>query len=167
MAVPSVVSFPGGGGISAITRANRTVFTIESPGKAPARVAVSLDESVALDSNPELKLIGQASTNVLIVTDSYYSRPGSMSYCKAGKEEFLRVLTLGSSPRQTLHVKLQSCRGNIELTEPGVIWNRASGILEINWLGNPSAADPHIYAKYKVAGTGEARLVEERKRDAN
>jgi hypothetical protein len=60
--------------------------------------------------------VAEIPDSILIVVDAYYSIPGGMSYCQAGQESFLRVVSFsGKHPVETYRVKLESCRDNIEL----------------------------------------------------
>ena len=131
---------------------------------AASTVPLQLDDTVDHGTAPALKLVGELGSTVLIIEDTYYSRSGGLSECKAGKEQFLRVIALGQPNRQTLMVKLASCQQNLELADGGVNWNAQEGSLEIHWLSSPAASSKTIYAKYLVSKDGAAKLISERKR---
>ncbi|HVN19026.1 MAG TPA: hypothetical protein VMU05_09650 [Dongiaceae bacterium] len=104
---------------------------------AKSKVCLQRDNNVASNARPTLKLIAEV-PQFLILTDTYPSIPGGMSYCQAGEETFLRVIALrGKRARETYHRKLASCRQNIELADPGVTWAAESGTLTIHWLSGP------------------------------
>jgi hypothetical protein len=65
-----------------------------------------------------------------------------LSYCQAGEEQFLRVIsTAGEKAFQTFVTKLSSCRETLELAEPGLEWNEPSSSLQIHWLTGPSGSE--------------------------
>lgn len=102
-------------------------------------IAVERDDTVAQDTRPrKVKIIGEIPKVAVILIDTYPSIPGGMSYCQAGEERFLRVVSLTkSAPEETFHVKLESCRNNIELASPGIDWLPESSKLVIHWLQGP------------------------------
>ncbi|MDB5902914.1 MAG: hypothetical protein JWM26_1792 [Betaproteobacteria bacterium] len=104
-------------------------------------IQVTRDSTVSPTAQPsEVKLIGESKGVALVVVDSYPSRPGGMSLCQAGKERFLRIISLvQKAPEETFRVKLESCRDNIELASPGIEWLPASSAIRIHWLLGPAA----------------------------
>ncbi len=102
-----------------------------------SEICLHRDDTVANNAQVSIKLIAEL-PNALILTDTYPSIPGGMSYCQAGEEVFLRVISLkGKHARETYHRKLSSCRGNLELADPGVTWTAQSQSLTLNWLASP------------------------------
>jgi hypothetical protein len=100
------------------------------------------------------KIIGEKG-QAIILTDSYASKGGGLSYCASGEEEFLRVISVDTAElHERLNVKLSSCRDNIELAGP-VQWEQSSGILEISWLGGPPKGEAHLWRIYKVLENGQ------------
>ncbi len=158
------VPLPEGGTVSAKVEGQRTVLFIRGVKDAASTVALKPDDTVDHGTVPGLKVLGELGSTVLIFEDTYYSRSGGLSECKAGKEQFLRVVALGQPNRQTLMVKLASCQQNLELADDGVNWNAQEGMLEIHWLTNPAASNTTTYAKYLVSKDGGAKLINERKR---
>jgi len=103
-------------------------------------LTVERDATVAPDAAPlKVTLVADLPARAVIVTDTYSSLAGGLSYCQAGEEQFLRVIsTTGEKPVQTFVTKLASCRENLELADPGVEWNAQSSSLQIHWLTGPS-----------------------------
>jgi hypothetical protein len=98
------------------------------------------DSTVPSKAQPsEVRVVGELRGSAIIVVDSYRSKPGGMSYCQAGHERFLRIVTvLSKPPQETFRVKIESCRENIELASPGIEWSPESSTLRIHWLLGPS-----------------------------
>jgi hypothetical protein len=119
------------------------VFSIPKPGGGTSRLRVERDATVTEGVNPaSLKLVAEIPGSALILTDTYPSIPQGMSYCQAGQEVFLRVVTVsGKRPVETYRTKLESCRDNIELASPGLEWTPETRTLEIHWLSAPGGAD--------------------------
>lgn len=97
-----------------------------------------VDGTVAPGAPPtDIKVVAELEDTLLIV-DTYASLPGGMSYCQAGEESFLRVVSTASGvPEETTRVKLNSCRQNIELGSPGLEWQPDSSTLKLLWLSGP------------------------------
>jgi len=58
-------------------------------------VAVERDANVAKDATPEkIRIVGVIKGIAIILVDTYRSIPGGMSYCQAGSESFLRVVSI-------------------------------------------------------------------------
>ena len=113
--------------------------------KTPSGKAISLDvvvdDNVAADSADGVEVIAEVGPSLVIV-DNYLSAPGAMSYCQAGRERFLRIVTLGPKhPEEILRLKLESCWQHIEL-EDLVKWSSESSTLQISWLFGPLARNP-------------------------
>jgi hypothetical protein len=126
-----------------------------SPGKRArvGEVLLARDETIAPGSPIlDFTLLGENGHGVYVVTDSYASQPGPMSYCGAGREQFVRVLAKSEYLRETFRVKVQSCRWNLELGPAGLVWDSASSTLTVDAFG----AD--LPRRYRVDGEG---LVEE------
>ena len=144
------VALPGGGTISAVAGLRSVMLLIHDRNDLAPQITLELDDAVAEESEPALHLVGDAGHNVVILEDTYPSRPGGLSYCQAGKERFLRVLDLKRPARETLRIKLSSCVGNLELEDPGVVWKADTRSLQIHWTA--------AYAEYQIGSDGEARL---------
>jgi hypothetical protein len=144
------VALPGGGTISAVAGLRSVLLLIHDRNDLVPQITLELDETVAEESKPALHLVGDAGHDVVILEDTYASRPGGLSYCQAGKESFLRVLGLKRSGRETLRVKLSSCIANLELDDAGVVWKADTRSLQIHWTA--------AYAEYQIGSDGEARL---------
>jgi hypothetical protein len=128
--------------LAARTDSGRTVFTWSNSTGTSASVAVARDSTVATTAAPvDASIAGEVPGTALLVIDSYASIAGGMSYCQAGEERFLRVISIATTPpTETYRVKLASCRDNIELASDSVAWNAASSELRIHWLSGPNAA---------------------------
>jgi hypothetical protein len=123
-----------------------TAVGAESASKSEVRtqagatysVAFDVDATVARGAAPtEVKVVAELD-GALLVVDTYNSVPGGMSYCQAGEESFLRVLsTVAADPEETTRVKLSSCRQSIELESPGLEWHPNSTTLHLRWLSGP------------------------------
>ena len=84
------------------------------------------------------------------------SRPGGLSYCQAGEERFLRVISIIRRPaRETLRIKLESCRDNIELATPGIAWEPERAALQLNWLQGPQAGGGPQTRTIKINAEGK------------
>lgn len=128
-----------GGVITYSASGASTFFLIPMPGGGTSRLRVERDRSVAKDAKPtSVKLVAEISGSALILTDTYASVPGGMSYCQAGEERFLRIIAIsGKKPVETYHVKIESCRDNVELASPGIKWSSETKRLDIHWLSAP------------------------------
>jgi hypothetical protein len=117
----------------------QTIFSLPKSSKGTSRLRVERDATVAMDEAPvSLKLVGEIPGSVLILVDAYASIPGAMSYCQAGRESFLRVLSVsGKRPIETYRTKLESCRENLELASPGMEWIPETRTLKVHWLSAP------------------------------
>lgn len=116
-----------------------TILSIPMPGGRTSRLRIERDAAVAEGTKPaSVKLIAEIPGSVLILTDTYPSLPGGMSYCQTGEERFLRIIAVsGKKPVETYHVKIESCRDNVELRSPGLKWSAETKSLDIHWLSAP------------------------------
>jgi hypothetical protein len=130
---------PSGGSVTYSAAGSETRFEIRGRASRHYEVRVERDATVAPDAAPDkVELIAEVSGKALVLTDSYPSVPLGIQYCQAGEEQFLRVITLaGERASETLHLKLTSCRDNVELANPGLEWNRATRTLLVHWLDGP------------------------------
>jgi hypothetical protein len=128
---------------------------------APSRkLTLERDDTVAAGAAPDnLRVVGEVRKSAVVLVDTYPSKPGGLSYCQAGEERFLRVISLEGKLRETLRVKLASCRQNIELASPGIEWNAETSTLSIHWLLGPSGNEKSETRVYKIAGSGSAELL--------
>jgi hypothetical protein len=119
------------------------------------KLALERDDRIE-DNAPitKLEFLGQTG-NAVIVIDGYRSKTAGLSYCAAGTEQFLRVISIESrSARPTLSLKLSSCRDNIELASP-VEWDQKAGVLRIDWLAAPPNGQEPEVRLYHVLDNGE------------
>jgi hypothetical protein len=130
-----VLTLPSGGTLRYSTQRNRTLVEIRPAKAAGAKMRILLprDESVAAASPvAALDLLAEKPGGIYVITDRYASRPGPMSYCQAGEEQFVRVLARTPGLRETFSLKVQSCRSNLELGPTGLSWDSESSTLTVD-----------------------------------
>jgi hypothetical protein len=128
--VIGAITLASGGTLRYSTERNSTRVELR-PSKA--QVLLPRDETIAPGSPVQgFELLAQKPSGVYVITDRYASRPGPMSYCQSGQEQFVRVLKRSRGLRQTFSRKVQSCRSNLELGPAGVSWDNASSTLTID-----------------------------------
>jgi hypothetical protein len=143
-------------------KGDETIFSFQGPGAKATQVAVARDETVAKDSAPDaVKVIAEVPNSILVLTDSYPSIQGGLSYCQAGEESFLRVFLLsGTDPVETYHTKLESCRNNVELASPGLNWSAETRTIAISWISAPGAAGKPKTMTVTIGDDGKATETE-------
>jgi hypothetical protein len=120
------------------TETGRTTLDLQV-GQQRRSLTLDRDATVAPAAPPKVTLVADLPARAVIITDTYPSLAGGLSYCQAGEEQFLRVISTASEkPVQTFVTKLASCRENLELADPGLEWNEPSSSLQIHWLTGPS-----------------------------
>jgi hypothetical protein len=119
---------------------SKTRFVIRTRAGKRYSLLVDRDSTVSVRARPrKIKIVGDINKTTIIVSDTYPSISGGMSYCQAGEESFLRVISLAPrTPKETLKLKLESCRENLELESEGVEWLPQTGTLRIRWLTGPA-----------------------------
>jgi hypothetical protein len=135
---PRSVPLSSGGRLRFETRGNRTLVEWTGRYKKEPRRQLLLPGDPDVDSgSPVLRaeLVGEKAGKVYIVTNSYRSRPGPMSYCQSGEERYIRVLVRGTRLRETFSLKVQSCRANVEVSDEGIRWDSATSRLSIDSTG--------------------------------
>ncbi len=159
-AASKTIPLQSGGTLSARAGRNGAILNITGRPNVAATLPLPVDGSIKPGSLPALKLIGEYGPRTILLEDTYYSSPAGLSNCQAGKEQFLRVIALGKPNRQTLRLKLRSCRDNTELADAGVVWKPETGTVEVNWLPNPAVTNARTYAKYQISKAGEIKLLQ-------
>ena len=150
------IKLQNGDSLTYTTREEETLLTFKGVNESLEEPALKRDKDVAPQSRVKhMKVVGEIGRNVLILTDTYYSLPGSMQFCQAGDETFLRVVALKPEPKVTFEKKLESCRSNLELAEPGLAWNPETFTLQIHWLQNPAAKGEANSQSYKIDAKGQ------------
>ncbi|HEY3936237.1 MAG TPA: hypothetical protein VGL97_02315 [Bryobacteraceae bacterium] len=145
------VSLASGRVLRYSTNGNSTLVRI-----ARQQVLLARDKTVEPGSPvADFKVLGEEANRIYVVTDSYPSRPGPMSYCQAGQEQFVRVLVRGKSLRQTFALKVASCLSNLELGSPGLTWDTRASTLSVNWLTGAH--------RYKVDERGSVSAIDSEK----
>ncbi|HMJ62759.1 MAG TPA: hypothetical protein VK493_13395 [Bryobacteraceae bacterium] len=121
------------------TERGKTLVELRPAKKTAAKtqILLSRDETVAPASPIQnFELLAEKPSGVYVLTDRYASRPGPMSYCQAGQEQFVRVLVglrvRSRGLRETFSLKVQSCRSNLDLGPAGVSWDNASSTLTVD-----------------------------------
>jgi hypothetical protein len=133
--VIGAITLASGGTLRYSTERNTTRVEIRPSKRAAAKAQILLprDETIAPASPvQDFELLGEKPSGVYVLTDRYASRPGPMSYCQSGQEQFVRVLARSHGLRETFSLKVQSCRSNLELGPAGVSWENASSTLRVD-----------------------------------
>jgi hypothetical protein len=145
--------------------ATRATISIGDPRNASLAASGTLERDKDVAPHGRLldfEVVGEVGNKSLIITDSYPSRPGGLSYCQAGEERLLHVLVVVERQiRETLRLKLASCRENVELASDGLRWSPDSATLSIHWLFAPERALQQETRVYKISSIGGAKLVAE------
>jgi hypothetical protein len=145
-AAQSSLALPSGVAVTGSAISGKTRLSIRTAKGKRHVLRVTRDATIAPNARPsKLQLIGEIAGTALILTDTYPSRALGMSMCQAGEETFLRVISLRpSGARETFRSKVSSCRDNLELADPGLVWNPQTGTLTIHWLTGPQGKDQQI-----------------------
>jgi hypothetical protein len=144
---------------------NRTRIDITRPGPegmvATLHTLLERDTTVAESAPPvALRIIGEIPGAAIVLSDTYRSLPGGLSYCQAGKEQFLRVISVAHRrPEETIRLKTSSCRENIELASPGIEWQPETATLTIHWLMGPNRQQEAENRTYRVTTGGAVRML--------
>jgi hypothetical protein len=164
--IGACTSAPGQGAASgprvSVTGRNengRTRLELHRGAADAGTVLVDRDDTVDADADPNaVDVIADLPGVAVAIADQYPSAPGALSFCQAGDERFLRVVSLaGTKPAQTLSVKVASCRDNLELSEPAIEWVADGSLLRIHWLTGPNGA-PEMRA-FHIGADGAAHAV--------
>ncbi len=125
-----------GGSIFYSTRNGKSLLVITNQRGRLYTIKVNRDSTISSTTEPsDVSVVGTIRNSVVLLIDTYPSVPGGMSYCQAGKERFLRIISMYKKRAvETLRVKVESCRENIELGSPGIEWDSKLSVLHINWL---------------------------------
>jgi hypothetical protein len=134
------VAFSAGSSIDYSTKNSKTRLEIHAQTGTRYVVWVGRDTTVSPKTEPTgVEVVGEIKGVAIILVDTYPSIPGGMSYCQAGEERFLRIISISKKPpKETFRVKIESCRDNIELASPGIEWLPESSTLRIHWLLGPA-----------------------------
>jgi hypothetical protein len=127
---------------SATAEQGRTRLVLQR-SSAQQTVMLERDDTVAAETAPSrVALLASVQPSAIVVVDTYPSVAGGLSYCQAGEEIFLRVISVaGDAPRVTYGTKAGSCRGNLELADPGIAWDAATSTVRVHWLTGPSGKE--------------------------
>lgn len=154
-----VIKLASEGALAYATRAGKTRFEVHVGTKVRHVLVLSRDAMVSPSAAPSsVKVVAEMKGPTLILIDTYPSVAGGMSLCKAGEERFLRVLAMsGKQPKETLRIKLESCRENIELAAPGIVWQAPSSTLNLDWLQGPMQKGMPESRVIRIDETGHPR----------
>jgi hypothetical protein len=127
--------------VEAAAAGDSTRLRIRTGAGATYELTVARDSTVAPNAPPaQAEVVGET-PDAVVVVDTYPSAPLGMSFCQAGEERFLRVVsTRGGRAAETLRLKIASCRENLELATPGLEWLRDSSAVRVRWLVGPGGA---------------------------
>ena len=152
-----VLNLASGGAMTYSTQAGNTRLELSTASGTRYQASLARDATVAPQSPPaNLKIVGEMKGPKFILIDTYASIPGGMSYCQAGEERFLRVLVVsGKQLQETLRMKLESCRDNLELGSPGIEWQSGTSTLKIDWLQGPSTKGKAEARTIRISETGK------------
>lgn len=119
-------------------------FSVLTPSGVVA-ISLGVDATVETNAEPvDIRVLDKAADRVILV-DTYLSRSGGMSYCQAGEEQFLRVISVGVwGAIESARVKLTSCIQGIELQEPGLQLEADRSTLYIKWLKTSDASPAEL-----------------------
>jgi hypothetical protein len=151
------VHLPSGTLLTSSAARDRTVLTVQKQGGGKTRLSVERDGNIANNIEPSsLKIVAEIPNSALILVDAYPSIPGGMSYCQAGQETFLRVISIsGKRPVETYRTKLESCRDDVELGSPGLRWSPDTRTLHIHWLTAPDKVGQPESRTLKISADGK------------
>jgi len=152
---PMAVS--AGNSISYAGESSKTQLEFRTRDGARYIVSAERDSTVSPNVKPsDIAVVGEVQGSVVILIDTYPSIPGGLAYCQAGKERFLRVISISKKPpEETIRVKLASWRDNIELASPGIEWLPESSTLHIHWLLGPATRQKREELTVRIGSGGK------------
>ena len=127
---------------SATAEHGRTRLVLQL-GNVRDSVALDRDATVAPEAPPSrVNIIARMPGTAIVIMDTYPSLAGGLSYCQAGEEAFLRVIsTFGQTAAKRYDMKVGSCRDNLELADSGIEWDASGATLRVHWLRGPSGKE--------------------------
>ena len=158
-AADKVVSDSVGNSVRYSATGSNTRLEIQTPGRARHILRVKRDDTVRSGAEPiEVKLVGGVRNAAIILTDTYPSIPGGLSFCQAGRESFLRIVSVaGRTPVETFRVKLASCHEDFMPAASGVEWLPKSATLRLRWLQGPRNAHKPMRLTLKIGPDGKPK----------
>ena len=153
------VSLPSGGMVHYSTEDSHTRLAIQARRAKPITLHLDRDRFVLPGADAlNVRVIGEVKHRAIVLTDTYPSRPAGMSLCQAGEERFLRVITVSHhTARETLRLKLESCRENLELASRGLEWQQEPPSVRIRWLAGPSKSGSPEQRVIRIGSDGRPR----------
>ena len=150
---PAAEAFVAGGR----TEGGRTLLELRV-GDDHRSVMLERDDTVAPETAPDsIETVAKVRGAAIVIIDTYRSRAGGMSYCQAGEERFLRVIsTVGQGATVRYGAKVGSCLHNLELADPGVVWDATTATLHVHWLLGPNGKEDERTIAVRPDGRAEA-----------
>jgi hypothetical protein len=133
--------------VSSRTEKGRTRLELQLGDGRRATVLLARDSTVSPEAETSgVDVVAAVPGAAIVVVDRYGSSPAGLSLCQAGEEQFLHVVAVAAGKAaETFVTKVASCRDNIELAEPGLVWDASLSTLRIHWLTGP-AGQPEVRA---------------------
>ena len=133
--------------VSSRNENGRTRLELQLGGGRRDTVLLARDATVSAEAETSgIDVVAEVPGAAIVLVDRYVSIPGGLSFCQAGEEQFLRVVSIADGqPTETFVTKVASCRDNIELAEPGLEWDASASTLRIRWLTGPKG-QPEVRA---------------------
>lgn len=132
---------------------------IPKSGGAVRRLKLSTPDGIFRGSFESANLIGEIPNKVVLLSDTYASRPNGGSHeCGAGQETFLRVVALGAPLKETATIRVESCWRTYELLGDGINWIASKRLVRI-FLFTPDDPDPKGPREYTVSDDGAVKRI--------
>jgi hypothetical protein len=134
-----------------------TLTYIPKSGRAARRLKLSTPDGIFPGSFTRATMIGEIPGKVVLLSDTYGSRPNGGSHqCGAGEETFLRVVALGAPLRETATIRVESCWYSYQLEDDGINWIASERLIRI-FLSTPDDVDPQGPQEYAVSDDGAVK----------
>jgi hypothetical protein len=131
-----------------------TLIYVPKSGGATRSLKLSTPDGIFRGSFDRATLIGEIPGKVVLLSDTYGSRPhGGSHECGAGEETFLRVVALDAPLRETITIRVESCWLTYELEGDGIDWIASQRLVRI-FLITPDDPDPKGPQEYAVSDDG-------------
>ena len=152
-----LVQLISGGTLSYSASQGKTRLDFRTPDGTRYVLRVKRDATVSPGISPsQLTILGEIKGAAILFIDTYPSIQGGMSYCQAGEERFLRIVSIAQKPAvETYRIKLASCLENIELASPGIDWHPESSKLDIHWLQGPEQNQKPAELTLRIGANGQ------------
>jgi hypothetical protein len=136
-----------------------TLTYIPKSGGTARRLKLSTPDGIFRGSFNRATLIGEIPAKVVLLSDTYGSRPNGGSHaCGAGEETFVRVVALGAPLRETATIQVESCWRSYQLEGDGINWLASERLIRI-FLSTPDDPDPQGPQEYAVSDDGAVKRI--------